>query len=48
LPFARLDGGETVSRPQTRVEITLSPTDAGVEIFVVERRMDDALAGATA
>jgi len=48
LPFARVDGGETVSRPQTRVEITLSPIDAGVEILVVERRMDDALAGATA
>ena len=48
LPFARLEDGETVSRPQARVEITLSPTDEGVEILVVERRMDGALAGATA
>lgn len=48
LPFARLEDGETVRRPQARVEITLSPTDEGVEIVVVERRMDGALAGATA
>jgi len=48
LPFARLEDGETVSRPQARVEITLSPTHEGVEILVVERRMDGALAGATA
>jgi uncharacterized protein YndB with AHSA1/START domain len=48
LPFERHEGGETVSRPQARVEITLSPTDEGVEVLVVERRMDDALAGATA
>ena len=48
LPFARLEDGETVPRPQARVEITLSPTEEGVEIVVVERRMDGALAGATA
>ena len=48
LPFARLEDGETVARPQARVEITLSRTEEGVEIVVVERRMDGALAGATA
>jgi len=48
LPVARDENGETVPRPQARVEITLSPTDEGVEILVVERRMDGALAGATA
>jgi len=48
LPFERLESGETVRRPQARVEITLSPSDEGVEILVVERRMDGALAGATA
>jgi uncharacterized protein YndB with AHSA1/START domain len=48
LPFARLPGGETVSRPQARVEISLTPIDGGVEIVVVERRMDGALAGAIA
>ncbi|HLW17533.1 MAG TPA: SRPBCC domain-containing protein [Actinomycetota bacterium] len=48
LPFARLEDGETVARPQARVEITLSPTEEGVEIVVVERRMDGALTGATA
>jgi hypothetical protein len=48
LPFARLNDGETVSRPQARVEISLSPVDEGVEVVVVERRLDGALAGATA
>ena len=48
LPFVRLDDGETVSRPQARVEISLSPIDDGVEVVVVERRLDGALAGATA
>lgn len=48
LPFARLEDGETVARPLARVEITLSPTDEGVEIVVVERRTDGALAGVTA
>jgi len=48
LPFARLEGGGTVSRPQARVEISLSPVHGGVEIRVVERRMDGALAGAIA
>ena len=48
LPFVRDEDGETVQRPQARVEITLSPTDEGVEVVVIERRMDDALAGATA
>ena len=48
LPFVRGEDGEAVPRPQARVEISLTPVDEGVEIVVVERRMDDALAGATA
>jgi len=46
LPFARLEDGETVHRPQARVEISLETTDGGVEIHVVERRLDGALAEA--
>ena len=48
LPFARDEDGETLPKPQTRVEISLAPVDDGVEIVVVERRLDGALAGATA
>lgn len=48
LPFARDEHGEPVPRPQARVEITLSPNDGCIEMHVVERRMDDALAGAFA
>lgn len=48
LPFARLQDGEAVRRPQARVEITLSPVEGGIEMHVVERRMDVALTGARA
>ena len=48
LPFARDESGEAIPKPQARVEISLSPVDDGVEIVVVERRLDEALAGVTA
>ena len=41
LPFARSAIGYSVTPlPQTRVEISLSPQDDGVEVKVVERRLD--------
>lgn len=48
LPFARDESGDAVPKPQARVEISLAPVDDGVEIVVVERRLDGALAGVTA
>jgi uncharacterized protein YndB with AHSA1/START domain len=48
LPFERHPTGDTVARPFARVEITLEPVDDGVEITVVERRLDSAIAGAFA
>ena len=48
LPFARGENGEAIAKPQARVEITLSPLEDGIEMHVVERRMDGALTGASA
>jgi uncharacterized protein YndB with AHSA1/START domain len=46
LPFERNESGATVPKPQARVEISLTPSDEGVEIHVRERRLDGALAEA--
>jgi len=48
LPFARDEHGDPIPRPQARVEITLTAVDEGSEMHVVERRLDGALAGASA
>ena len=46
LPFERSESGAPVAKPQARVEISLTPSDDGVEIYVRERRLDGALAEA--
>lgn len=48
LPFERDPGGTPVRRPQTRVEITLAASNDDVEVAVIERRLDGALAEASA
>jgi uncharacterized protein YndB with AHSA1/START domain len=48
LPFQRDPSGVALSRPQTRVEITLQTVPDGVEVAVVERRLDGAFAEAIA
>jgi uncharacterized protein YndB with AHSA1/START domain len=42
LPFARDDSGRASPRPQARVEITLEPNGDGVDVIVIERRLDRA------
>jgi len=39
-PFERHGGLSAVPRPQTRVEITLEPNENGVDVVVVEMRLD--------
>jgi len=46
LPFELDENGAAFPRPQARVEISVTPSDEGVEVHVVERRLDGALAEA--
>ena len=48
LPFERDPSGRASPRPQARVEITLESTDTGVDVVIVERRLDGAMAEAMA
>ncbi|MGZ4121340.1 MAG: SRPBCC domain-containing protein [Actinomycetota bacterium] len=41
LPFARDPEGAAIARPHTRVAISLASVDGGVEVAVVEQRLDE-------